>query len=94
MSLYDLMEETVNKICKSLEEESHKWIFETCTFTKKGTGIEYWCSGDGPVVDIWSGSGRNQVFSSEQGNRIRKSYHIARQKQASVLQEKIISSMK
>lgn len=62
MSLYDLMEETVDKICKSLEEEPHKWKFETCTFTKKGTGIEYWCSGDGPVVDIWLGSGRNQVF--------------------------------
>lgn len=94
MSQYAVMEETVNKICKSLTEDPHSWKFETCTFKKKGTNIEYWSTLDGPIVDVWLGSGRNQVFSTEQGERIRKAYIIARERQASVLQEQVMASMK
>lgn len=92
MNPYELMEETVDKLCKSLKEEPHAWKFETCTFKKKGTDIEYWCSGGGPITEIWLGRGCNQVFSEQQGKRIRESYNIAKQTQASVLQEKIMKS--
>ena len=94
MSQYNLMEETVRKLCKSLEEEPHDWEFETYTFKKKGDDIEYWSSGSKPITEVWLGRNCNQVFSVDQGRRIRESYDIARQQQASILQEKIMLKFK
>lgn len=95
MNQFDVMEETVKKICTSLVEEPRSWKFEAYTFKKRGTDVEYWSGStdNSPIIELWN-STRHVVFSVDQGKRIREAYKIARQTQASDLQEKIMASMK
>lgn len=88
------MEEAVEQICWSLVNESHLWVFETFTFHKKGTNIEYWCSaGTSESITETRDVSLSKVFSYEQGVRIKKAYDIARENQASVKQQEIIEAM-
>lgn len=90
---YALIQPTVDAICESLINDPHLWRFSTHTFTKKGTGVEYCSSLTNHVTDIWTGHTTEQVFSYNQGIQIRNAYEIARSKQATASQEKIMKSL-
>lgn len=95
MSDYAYMEDAVQAICDSLVSEPHKWVVNTYTFKKGWSGPSYWTSiGDNaPITEIWNGFDSHQVFSIEQGKRIREAYNIMRRTQASEHQKKVINSM-
>jgi hypothetical protein len=92
---FEHMNGAVDAICNSLMNEPHKWVFETYTFYNKGyKNTEYW-SGYGhndPITTIWVGTCED-IFSESQGKRIREAYKVARAKQASESQKKVIESM-
>lgn len=90
---YALMQSTVDVICESLINDPHSWRFSTSTFKQKGTDVEYWSSLTNAITDIWTGHTTEQVFSYDQGIQIRNAYEIARSKQASASQEKIMKTM-
>jgi len=90
---YVLMQPAVDALCESLINDPHSWKFSTHTFTKKGTGVEYWASSTNHITDIWTGHTTEQVFSYNQGIQIRNAYEIARTKQASASQEKVMKSV-
>lgn len=95
MSNFDIMEETVNKLCNSLIEKPQDWKFNSGTFQRLNDNIEYWDTIlDGPITHLWKNSARVEVFSVEQGTRIRKAVNIARKRQASVVQQMVIDSFK
>ena len=94
MSQFDIMNDVVDEICKSLVEEPHQWEFGTCTFKHKRANIEYW--GDmskHSITNICNGRSQNQVFSDEQCRKIAEEYKTARKLQADSAQQKVISSM-
>ena len=94
MSQFDVMNDTVEAICKSLVEEPQQWEFSTYTFKHKRSKVEYW--GDmrhHSITNIWNGRSQNQVFSDEQGRKIAEAYKKARKLQADAAQLKVISSM-
>ena len=94
MSQFDIMNDTVEEICKSLVEEPHKWEFNRFTFKHKRAKVEYLgCTGSQSITTIWNGSSQNQVFSDEQGRKIAVAYKKARKLQAEAAQLKVISSM-
>lgn len=95
MKEFKYMEDTVNKICESLINEPHLWVFETNKFTKENSGVWFWSSlvNSESITQTWDGASVSTVFSYEQGERIKEAYDIARQKQASVKQQKIIEAM-
>lgn len=89
---FSFMDETVEKICKSLIEEPHVWVFRGLTFysSRSAVKIEYWSSN--PAL-IWSGTDTARIFSSQQGSRIEQAMKIAQRSQASELQKKVIQSV-
>ena len=94
MCQFDIMNDVVEEICKSLVEEPHRWEFDACTFKHKRANVEYW--GDiatRSITHIWSGHGRHRVFSDEQGGKIAEAYKKARKVHADSAQLKVISSM-
>lgn len=94
MSQFDIMNDAVDEICKSLVEEPHKWEFNKFTFKHKRVKVEYW--GDmssHSITHIWMGREISQVFSDEQGRKIAAAYKKARQLQAEAAQLKVLSSM-
>lgn len=94
MSQFDIMNDTVEEICKSLVEEPHQWEFSTYTFKHKRAKVEYWgCTDSQSITNIWNGRSQNQVFSDEQGRKIAAAYKKARKLQADDAQLKVISSM-
>lgn len=94
MSQFDIMNDTVKEICKSLVEEPHQWEFGSCTFKHKRSNIEYWGDMSSPsITHVWTGRTRNRVFSDEQGRKIAEAYKNARNHQADVDQQKVISAM-
>lgn len=90
---FDYMWDAVNEICRSLEEEPHKWIFETYTFKKKWCRTEYWIGFGTSFTEIWNGRTTSRAFSHEQGKKIFKSYNMARQSQADAAQKSIIEEV-
>lgn len=90
---YALMQPTVDAICESLVNDPHSWRFSTHTFKQKGTDVEYWSGMANSITDIWTGNTTEQVFSYDQGIQIRNANEIARSKQASASQEKIMKAM-
>ena len=94
MSQFDIMNDTVEEICKSLVEEPHKWEFNRFTFKHKRAKVEYLgCTGSQSITTIWNGSSQNQVFSDEQGRKIAAAYKKARQLQGGADQQRVISAM-
>lgn len=89
---FDYMDEAVEAICKSLENEPEKWVFETYTFHKRGSSVRYW-STFSSITEIWDGRASHTVFSGEQGDKIKSSYHIARAKQADLNQIKVLKDI-
>lgn len=87
------MDKAVDEICRSLEEESHKWEITTWTIRKYNTKTEYWIGLGGPITEIWNGSNRDKVFTWEQGTRIRSALKLCESKQASVSQQRILDEM-
>ena len=94
MSQFDIMNDVVEEICKSLVEEPHQWEFGSCTFKHKRSNVEYWGDMANPsITNIWCGHSQNQVFSVEQGRKIAEAYKNARKLQADLAQQKVISAM-
>lgn len=94
MSQFDIMNDTVDEICKSLVEEPHQWEFGSCTFKHKLANIEYWGdASSSSITHVWAGYTRSQVFSTQQGEKIAEAYKKAREVQGDVDQQKVISSM-
>ena len=94
MSQFDIMNDVVEEICKSLVEEPHQWEFGSCTFKHKRANVEYWGDSLNPsITNIWCGHSQNQVFSTQQGKKISEAYKKAREVQADVDQQKVISAM-
>lgn len=94
MSKFDIMNDTVEAICKSLVEEPQQWEFRTYTFKHKRAKVEYW--GDmssRSITHVWTGRDRSQVFSNEQGRKIAAAYKKARELLADSTQLKVISDM-
>lgn len=93
MKDFKYMDDVVDAICKSLIEESSRWQFNVHTFHKKGSGTKYWCASGSydSITQTWNGHTTTQVFSYEQGEKIKEAYDIAREKQASVAQQKILN---
>lgn len=86
---FSAMDEAVDKMCKSLEQESHKWVFDVHTFNLRGSSTEYW-DGISNFADVWTGRNTHRVFSDNQKMKIKKSYDIARANQASVMQQRVL----
>lgn len=94
MSQFDIMNDAVDEICKSLVEEPHQWDFGPCSFKHKRSNVEYWCDASThSITHVWTGWTRNRVFSDEQGRKIAGAYKNARNQQADVEQQKVISDM-
>ena len=94
MSQFDIMNDVVEEICKSLVEEPHQWEFGPWAFKHKLANIEYWGDMSSPsITNIWCGHSQNQVFSVEQGRKVAEAYKKAREVQADVDQQKVISAM-
>ncbi|MNQ42932.1 hypothetical protein D3C85_566440 [compost metagenome] len=89
----DIMQPTVDEICRSLREEPNKWVFTTYTFHKSGADApEFWGGDDEePITSMWNGATRSKVFSLTQGVQIREAYCAARLIQASEEQLKIMA---
>lgn len=95
MSNFDIMEETVSKLCNSLIEKPQDWEFNSNTFKRLNDNIEYWDTAlNGAITHLWKNSARVEIFSVEQGLRIREAVNIARKKQASIIQQMVINSFK
>lgn len=91
---YEYMEEAVAKLCDSLENDPDRWLITTYTLIDQQTGVEYWISGVGrSITQTWNGRSENNVFSSEQGERIYDAFCKMRKYKASVAQEKVLLSM-
>ena len=91
---FEHMEETVDKICKSLLNEPHQWVIGSPTFHKKGTDLEIQHDTvclfkDTEITRIWNGHSFEVVFSYEQGKKLRRAFNFARDKQASCSQQKL-----
>ena len=94
MSQFDIMNDVVDEICKSLIEEPHQWEFDACTFKHKRSKVKYWGDmSDDFITYIWNGYSLNRVFSDEQGRKIAEAYKKARKVQADLAQQKVISDM-
>jgi hypothetical protein len=94
---YSVMDETVEKLCDSLINNSHEWVFETFTFysIKCKPKIEYWSAiADKSITQVYFGGSRETVFSEKQGEKIYLAYVLAKNKQASLKQQQIIQSFK
>lgn len=84
-----LMNDTVMSIVDDILTNPHKWSAGAHTFD--GRGMCIWISG---FCCTWDGRTTNQVFNNEQSRAIREAYNIWVQHNASVEQQKVISSMK
>ena len=87
---YTYMQSTVDEICRSLREEPFDWIFETHTFRKKGSRIEFWL-GLGDYITEIRGSHNDEVFSGTQGEQIHQAYVEAREIVANAAQKRVIN---
>lgn len=96
MSQFEIMNDTVNKLCNSLITKSHEWVFDICYFhNKNNPKIKYWHSVDNkPITEIWNGISTAEVFSCSQGEKILEAYNKARVNQASLAQQTVINSFK
>ena len=94
MTQFDIMNDVVDEICKSLVEEPHQWEFDACTFKHKRANVEYWVGASNhSITHIWTGHSRHRVFSDEQGRKIAEAYKKSRKAHADSAQLKVISSM-
>ncbi len=50
MSQFDIMNDVVAEICKSLVEEPHRWEFSSFTFKHKRAKVEYWGDMSSPSI--------------------------------------------
>lgn len=91
---FSYMNSAVEAMCDSLINEPHLWLFGVHTFHKKGSSIEYWSARTDCIRETWNGHTCEKVFSVEQGYKIKKAYDIARKKQASKTQKKVIDQFK
>ncbi|MCG9964606.1 hypothetical protein [Shewanella cutis] len=95
MSRFDLMADTVKKICESLRNEPEKWVFETHTFYHVNSPrVTYWRTNPNlSITDVWDGHALHTVFSKEQGREIQLSLIKARESQANDKMKMVIEAM-
>lgn len=91
MSNFEFMQETVDAICYSMENEPNKWYITTHCVKKNSSNIEHWID---DLRTTWNGSSRDVVFSDDQAAQIRKSFNILKQKQATAAQQRVINTFK
>lgn len=75
---FEKMWPTVDVICDSLVRRPRDWVIKTHTIKHKPTGQVYW-SGTGtytPITESYSGRAAKQVFSAEQGEKIRDALNL------------------
>lgn len=93
MCKYSLMDEAVEKLCKSLREEPKMWVFKALDFYHRDSpSVQYWHHYY-YITLISSGCITEQVFSTKQGQIIRDAVDFARNVQASEAQKRIIESL-
>lgn len=91
---YKYMQGAVDILCKDMEDNPSTYSIGTYTFSKKGSGVEYWLPlGDRePITEVWDGCTHITVFSLEQGYKIRKAFDKLRDTIASEEQNRVILS--
>lgn len=89
------MEDVVNEICKSMREDTKRWLISTYTVEDRVGGVRYWIGYSPSGIDsIWTGSTVEKVFSDEQAYRILEAFKDLREIKESEAQKKILSSFK
>lgn len=89
---YDIMEDTVRKLCHSLTHEPERWDIEVHTLEDTKTGVQYWIHPH-TMFELFNGRGKTQVFSHEQGLRVRQAFEKLCVIKATIAQEKVIKSL-
>jgi len=88
---FEFMQDTVDAICKSMEEHPYDWRITTYVVSHKDSSVEYWKD---DFRTTWNGSHRDVVFSGRQAEQIEKSFDIMKKKMASDAQKQVINSFK
>lgn len=93
---FEFMEDAVNDICDNLENNPDRFNITTYCLVDKKTGIEYWVSGGsrGCITQIWNGSSRDTVFSTEQGQRIAQAFSRMTETKANFAQQEILNKIR
>lgn len=91
MKDFDKMNDTVDAICYSLENECHKWDWNQ--YTLNGKGFEFWIANTNSITQTWRPT-QDTVFSYEQGKRIKASFEKCKEAKASNAQQKLMNSFK
>jgi hypothetical protein len=93
--MFEFMQETVDALCRDMENNPHNYIIDTYTFHNINTpSIKYWAGSSECITEIWNGRSPNKIFDRKQGDQLYKSFVKLREVQASVAQQKVINSMK
>lgn len=91
---YEIMDDTVEKLCQSLENHSEEWVLVGLTiYNKSNPKIHYWVD-HFSITKIHNNSGIFKVFSHTQGQKIYNAYLKAKGTQATVQQQKVIDAFK
>lgn len=86
---FDKMWPTVHEMCRSLVHNHCDWYQDSYTLQHTPSKTSYWTgSGDGPVVETYTGGRSARVFSDTQGELIRKA--LAARKMAAATADQLL----
>lgn len=88
---YEIMQASVDKLCKDMLDNPQNYTVGTWTFNKIGCDTKYWRAGS--VTRIWDGNTTIQVFSYEQGRQLADALNFVLEGHGSVAQQKIMENV-
>ena len=88
---YEIMQETVDKLCKDMLDNPQSYTVGTWTFNKIGCDTEYWRADS--ATSIWDGNTIIQVFSHKQGRQLADALNFVLERHGSIVQQKIIENV-
>lgn len=91
MQNFDIMEPVVEAICNSLETEPESWTFKPHIMWHPE--FKVFSTSSSSITHAWDSTRKIEVFSEEQGKRIKKSYDLAYSKIGNTTQQKLIKSV-
>jgi len=93
MNNYEFMQEAVDEICKSMQEQPQRWLETTHTLDDTETKVRYWFGLGKSITETWNGNSLDRVFSYEQGMQIYKAFSKMKEKKASKAQQNVLNSL-
>ena len=92
---FEFMDDAVDELCRSMEEDPDRWVINTYTLDDTKTGVDYWIglTGRGSITETRSFSSNHQVFSHEQGKRLWAAFERLRETKANTAQQRVLRGL-